>query len=315
MVNKFFAWKYSGVAIAVFYGLGAVCWRLGVHSHHYQRWLLVAAVFLMAGLVCSLGWVWRSPLFRTIKVIYNRRYSDQQLYRHSDIVSHAYAMTQPERRTFGIKPRKGKKKIRQGLTACFVGLFLICFLWLGLSMKAPRPVNNRGRLEIYLSDGIETLTRPAPAMPRSVNSRTLVFALANVPVKEMEIHHKDTTATIQVVLRNLSPFDIKNAHVEISSNAPIKPADGAGVVLSSNEMSANTGAMTPYARTKQEQAIKLDLSIPQPRTTVGLYVTVSGENVQPSAGVENINFSEIPDSGAAGLLPKPKLSRAATPPR
>ena len=315
MVNKFFASKFSGAAIVVFYGLGAVCWRLSINSPHYRAWLLVAAVFLVAGLVSSLGWVWRSPLFRTIRVAYNRRYSDQQLYRHSDIVSHEYAKTNPERRSFAIKPRKGKKKMRQTLTACFVGLFLIAFLWLGWSMKAPRPVNNRGRLDILLSDGIEMRARPAPALARSIQSRTLVFSLANVPMKEMQIHHTDTTATIQVVLHNLSPFNVKNAHVEISSNAPIQPADGGSAVLSKNEISATTGVMTPYARTRQEEIIKVNVSIPQPRTTVGLYVTVAGENLVPTGGVESINFSEIPDSGAAGIAARAKLSRAVSPPR
>src|ERR1700712_3596822 len=113
MINKFFAWKYSGAIIVVFYGLAALCWVLGHQSKQYRLIFLLGAMFLVAGLFASLGWVWRSPLFRSVRVVYTRRYSDQQLYRHSDIVSHDYSKTQPDRRHFGVKTRKGKKSIRR----------------------------------------------------------------------------------------------------------------------------------------------------------------------------------------------------------
>src|ERR1700712_1618714 len=257
MINKFFAWKLSGGIIVVLYGFTAVCWGLGLHSQYYRLIFLVGAMFLAAGLLASLGWVWRSPLFRSVRTVYTRRYSDQQQYRHSDIVSHEYTRTRPDRRRFGVKLRKGKKSVRRTLTACFVALFFVVLLGMAMTMKAPRPVNNRARLDIYLSDGVETRTRPAPALPRSVKSRSLVFALANVPMKEVRIHHSDTSATIQVVLRNMSAADVKNARVEISSNTPIIPADGSTVALSKTEVGAHTGVITPYSQTKEERVIKV----------------------------------------------------------
>ena len=312
MINKFFAWKFSGVVIVLFYGLAAMCWALGHQSEHYRLIFVLGAMFLVGGLFASLGWVWRSPLFRSVRTVYTRRYSDQQLYRHSDIVAHEYVKTQPERRSFGVKPRKGKKSTRRALTACFVGLFLVALLGMALTMKAPRPVNNRARVDIFLSDGVETRTRQAPVMPRSIHSRSLVFALANVPIKEVQIHHADSVMTMQVVLRNMSAAEIKGIHVEVSSNTPITPGDVKGVSLSTTEVGETTGALAPYANTKQEQVIKVNVAIPHPHTTVGLYVTVTGPNVQAAAGVENVNFSEIQDSGAAGTAPRPKLSHVAT---
>ena len=292
MLKKIFAWRYTAVLIFLFYGAGFTLWHHALESDLYRRFFCGAATCFVAGVVFSVGWVWKCDLFRTGRSRRSRRYSDLHPVPHSDLASRQYATAHRERRRHSSSTHSGKKELRWFTTVCFLLLFAAVCLPLTRSYRHFVASAERGWVEVYLWGGERVVAAGAPLMDRTNHSTDLVFALEGIPAAEVPIEHNDKVATVHVVVRNTSAIEIRNARIEIHSNAPIRPASSEEVQLSDKDIGVNTLSLPPYGRTQKEFDFSVQMTVWGQGKQGGLYVTVVGENLPRYPAVARVEFVE-----------------------
>ena len=292
MLKKLFAWRYTAVIIFLLYSLGGTLWYHALESSFYRRFFCGAAACFAAGLICSVGWVWNCNLFRTGRSRRSRRYSDLHPVPHSDLVARQYATAHTERRRRTTSTHKGKKELRWVTTVCFLVLFAgVCFP-LSRSYRNFVLSTERGRVEVSLSGGERLVAAGAPLMDRTNHSTDLVFALDGIPTEEVPIERNDKVATVHVVVRNVSAIDVRNARIEIHSNASIRPASSGEVPLSDKDIGVNVSSLPSYRRAQQELDLSVRMTVWERGRQGGLYVTVAGDNLPKYPAVSKVEFVE-----------------------
>jgi len=167
-------------------------------------------------------------------------------------------------------------------------VFVLAAVFLHRSFRNESNMRNRGRVAVYLSDDGKDLTRATPVPYRDMpeQSKDMMFALVNVPTREVTVSGVHPVR-INVVIRNIGKLDIRDFYLRIDSNATIKVLSEEELSLTDNEIDAHIQMLKASSN---EHIFPIEI-IPRPHQHEdGLLISVTGVGLQSYAAASKLLF-------------------------
>jgi hypothetical protein len=299
MVKKLFTWGYSGVLVPVFYGAGAGFWALALNADPSRRNFYAAAAFFLCGLIWSLGWLWTHDSLRRSRP----RDSNSEKYlkmRKPAGLAGPEGPDEPGKQRRRRTPRRRNKKQRWTAAACSALVVLGVDGKILTTYKARTTRREQGEMQVFVADTQRTAAMKVPVLERPEDTKDMMFALMGVPDKEVFIQKGDKSMKVDVLLRSTYAMSIRNVHVQIDSNVPIKAAAPELTSTGETELIGELPDIPAGGKTVQVYSLPVEVSVPAYQNKAGLLVTVVGDNIKPYAAAARIVFVSKP---AVGQLP------------
>lgn len=269
-----FRWEITLVIFPVLYGFGAAFWWVCTLLN-----TPLASFYVGAGLCFTVAFVW----------------SMVALYTHDSLkkprVRYPTNRSAPSGKLSRRRRRRRNKRARKITAALSVLLYGGLMYGLGSAfykfVHPPTPDN----FEVFVRSLYKTRALRVPPRddPRSTSGMT--FALANIPLIDVEVGEHDTVTRLVVLVRNIGRHGESNLHIRIDTDGKIISAAPNIAQISPTELEVRLPNLPLYDGQNGEIALPIDMELPGYRGNSGLLITVENEDGQRYAATVKVQMA------------------------
>jgi hypothetical protein len=258
VLKRLFDWKYSGVMIPLFYGLGLAFWGLAVATDPYVPLFTAAALCVFLGLLWSVGWVWNQEFFEPAGDSPHAKKHNQFLLR-----------------------RGKERKILLIATVFLFFPFVTVENWLHTSYKARRHDKELAEVVVELDERARVQALSVE-FGDSHYLQSMIEAIRERPTVHYLVPLGHGTMVTNVVVKNMSDITIHNARISIMSDVRVEPISEGWRRFSDHQVNYEIRDIRPFSHNGETESFAL--TVPA-KGTVGFLIDVDGDNVKPYGGV------------------------------
>lgn len=187
--------------------------------------------------------------------------------------------------------RRRNKKARKVTGAISIALYLGTMYFHGVHfykfLHPPAPDN----FEVFVRGAYKLRALRVPPREDVGEARGMTFALANIPIMDLQVGPEAKTSILTVLIRNVARRRMDNVRIRIDTDGTITPGASYVAPISPTELEMVLPNVEVYTTEKGEVAVPLELKLPSYRGSAGLLVTIESDNGQPYAAAVKVEMA------------------------